>query len=94
MPISSRSQFKRSFYPLPLGTVRPGGWLEKQLRIQAEGLSGNLEEVWPRVGPDSAWLGGNGESWELGPYYLDGLVPLAYLLNDSKLRITEFPVVI
>ncbi|HDY88311.1 MAG TPA: hypothetical protein ENH82_09405 [bacterium] len=47
MPISSRTQFKRSFYPLPLGTVRPRGWLEKQLRIQAEGLSGNLEEVWP-----------------------------------------------
>ncbi|MDQ6675889.1 MAG: glycoside hydrolase family 127 protein, partial [Acidobacteriota bacterium] len=74
-----------AFYPLPLGAVRPTGWLRDQLRIQADGLSGHLEEFWPDLGPGSAWLGGGGEGWERGPYYLDGLVPLAYLLGDPVL---------
>jgi len=74
-----------SFYPLPLTSIRPKGWLKRQMEIQAAGLSGHLDEFWPDVGPESGWLGGNGESWERGPYFLDGLVPLAYQLQDEKL---------
>ena len=73
------------YYPLPLTSVRPRGWLERQLRTQAAGLSGHLDEFWPDLGPNSGWLGGTGESWERGPYFLDGLVPLAYLLGDQRL---------
>lgn len=72
--------------PLPLGRVQATGWLHEQLTAQATGITGRLEEVWPDVGPDSGWLGGPGECWERGPYYLDGLVALAEVLDDDDLR--------
>ena len=75
-----------SFLLLPLGAIRPTGWLRRQLEVQAQGLSGHLDETWPDVGPDSGWLGGKGESWERGPYYLDGLLPMAYQLEDRRLK--------
>ena len=75
-----------AFTQLPLGQIRPAGWLRRQLRIQADGLSGHLDEFWPDVGPQSGWLGGAGESWERGPYFIDGLLPLAWQLNDEALK--------
>jgi DUF1680 family protein len=74
-----------AFLALPLGAVRPRGWLLDQLRIQADGLSGHLDEFWPDVSNHCGWLGGPGDDWERAPYYCDGLVPLAYLLDDQRL---------
>ena len=65
--------------------VKPEGWLLEQLNIQIKGLSGNLDKVWPDV-RDSAWIGGDREGWERLPYWLDGVIPLAYLLDDEDLK--------
>ena len=73
------------FYPLPLTAIKPRGWLKRQLRIQADGVTGKIDEIWKDLDSNSGWLGGTGEDWERGPYYMDGLVPLAYLLDDPKL---------
>ena len=70
--------------PLKLGEVKPTGWLRKQLITQANGLSGHLDEFWPDI-MDSGWIGGNSEGWERFPYWLDGVVPLAFLLDSPEL---------
>jgi hypothetical protein len=70
---------------LPLGSISPAGWLKEQLRIQAAGLSGHLDEFWPDI-KESAWFGGNAEGWERVPYWLDGIVPLAFVLDDHALQ--------
>ncbi|MBN1937001.1 MAG: glycoside hydrolase family 127 protein [Anaerolineae bacterium] len=73
------------FRPLPLGSIHPTGWLKQQLRIQADGISGHLDEFWPDI-RDSQWFGGDSEGWERVPYWLDGLIPLAFTLGDEALQ--------
>ena len=68
------------------GEVKPNGWLKEQLTIQANGLGGHLDEIWPDV-RDSKWIGGNREGWERVPYWLDGFIPLAYMLDDESLKL-------
>jgi hypothetical protein len=74
-----------AYIRLPLGSVTARGWLEQQLRLSADGMTGRLDEIWKDVGPDNGWLGGKGDTWERGPYWLDGLLPLAYTLKDKPL---------
>ena len=69
---------------LKLTEIHPEGWLKRQLQIQMNGLTGKLYDIWDSVGSYSGWLGGTGESWERAPYYLDGLVPLSYYLEDKE----------
>lgn len=64
--------------------IKPLGYIKNQLRIQAEGLSGNLDKMWRDI-KDSKWIGGDAEGWERVPYWLDGFIPMAYLLEDKDL---------
>ncbi len=65
--------------------IKPRGWLLRQLKLQAEGLNGNLDKVWPDV-RDSMWIGGDREGWERVPYWLDGFITLAGLLDDEDMK--------
>lgn len=73
------------FKLLPLGSVKPKGWLLRQLRIQADGLSGNLDKFWPDI-RESSWIGGKADGWERLPYWLDGFIPLAWLLDNAEMK--------
>lgn len=74
---------------LPLGDVRANGFLERQLLNQREGLTGHAEEIYRDIG-ESDWLTGKGVGgefgWERGPYYVRGLLALAYVLDDETLK--------
>lgn len=74
----------KKYKVLPLGSVRPSGYLKTQMFLQAKNLTGNME-LYDEFGSNSGWLGGSGEGWERGPYYVRGLVALAYALNDKSL---------
>ncbi|MFD2201970.1 beta-L-arabinofuranosidase domain-containing protein [Shivajiella indica] len=76
-----------AYLELPLGSIKAKGWLEDQLQRMANGLTGHLDEIYPEVvGPRNGWLGGDGDVWERGPYWIDGLIPLAYILDDERLK--------
>lgn len=79
-----KRELYKKFQPFAVDKIRPEGWLKRQLEIQMKGLSGRLHQVWDSVGSYSGWLGGTGEDWERGPYFLDGFLPLAYLLEDEE----------
>ena len=72
---------------LPLGAIKPKKMLRKMLELQRDGLTGHMDSIYSLVcGDNNAWLGGAGDNWERGPYWLDGLMPLSYLLDDDELK--------
>jgi DUF1680 family protein len=74
------------YIELPIGAIKPQGWLREMLIKQKNGATGNLDKLYPLVmGKRNGWLGGDGDQWERGPYWIDGLLPLAYILQDKEL---------
>ncbi|KAI1267112.1 hypothetical protein F5Y18DRAFT_444079 [Xylariaceae sp. FL1019] len=82
-----------AFAPLSLGSIHPEGWLLDALNSYADGLPGHMfSEVNETDGGESPWLQQQGrKSSEYGglnealPYWFNGLVPLAYSLQNRKL---------
>ncbi len=83
----SRAPLRQNPYrELPLGSIKPQGWLREMLIRQKNGATGNLDKLYPLVmNQRNGWLGGDGDQWERGPYWIDGLLPLAYILEDKEL---------
>ncbi|HEY9257466.1 beta-L-arabinofuranosidase domain-containing protein [Chitinophaga sp.] len=76
----------KPYIGLPLGAITPKGWLRNMLVQQKNGATGQLDKLYPLVmNQRNGWLGGDGDQWERGPYWIDGLLPLAYMLKDTAL---------
>ena len=92
-PLQNRQPLTpKAYMELPLGAVKPEGWLLQQLELMRDGMTGHLDELYPSVvGERNGWLGGDGDGWERGVYWLDGLVPLAWLLEDEELKAKAMP---
>ncbi len=77
----------KPYVELPLGSIKAKGWLQEMLIRQKNGATGQMDKLYPQVmGPRNGWLGGDGDQWERGPYWIDGLLPLAYILDDKELK--------
>lgn len=86
--INNKAPLKlKPYIELPLGSIKPNGWLHEMLVRQKDGATGQMDKLYPAVmGPRNGWLGGDGDQWERGPYWIDGLLPLAYILDDPALK--------
>ena len=73
----------------PIGSIKPRGWLRKQLELEADGFFGHLPELSRfLIKEGNPWLSPDGEGekfWEEVPYWLKGYGDLAYTLGDQKL---------
>lgn len=77
----------KPYIELPLGSIKARGWLKEMLIRQKNGATAQMDKLYPLVmGERNGWLGGDGDQWERGPYWIDGLLPLAYLLDDKELK--------
>jgi len=67
---------------LPIGSIRPKGWLLEQLELMRNGFTGRLPELSRFLGEDSGWITFKGPGWEEMPYWLKGYADLGYILKD------------
>ncbi|MDQ2864329.1 MAG: glycoside hydrolase family 127 protein [Bacteroidota bacterium] len=77
------------FIKLPVGVIKPEGWIKKYLELQRDGLTGKLGEIsaWLEK-KDNAWYSGTGKGghgWEEVPYWLKGYGDLGYILKDQSI---------
>src|SRR6478609_10374172 len=77
------------FIKLPVGSIKPQGWVLKYLQLQRDGLTGHLGEISAWLEKiNNAWFSGNGQGdhgWEEVPYWLKGYGNLGYILNDDAI---------
>lgn len=77
------------FLKLPVGSIRPAGWILKFLQLQRDGLTGQLGNISAWLDKNNnAWFSGTGKGdhgWEEVPYWLKGYGNLGYILKDEKI---------
>ncbi len=90
VPVNKAPLKPASFYKLPIGEVKPHGWVRKQLELEADGFTGHLTEISGFLDKqDNAWLSPTGagkHGWEEVPYWLRGFGDLGWVLGDKRVQ--------
>ena len=75
---------------LPIGAIRPKGWLRTMLDTEAAGMVGHLTAISKFCKADgNAWLAPDGKGhspWEELPYWLKGFGDLGYVLGNERIN--------
>ncbi|KIJ65204.1 hypothetical protein HYDPIDRAFT_88757 [Hydnomerulius pinastri MD-312] len=80
-----------TFKHLPLGQIRPAGWLWDQLIVQTNGLAGHQHDFYNYVS-QSDWIGGDAlysnleEGEKLTSLPQNGLVPNGVVVDDATIK--------
>ncbi|KAH7928745.1 hypothetical protein BV22DRAFT_1126265 [Leucogyrophana mollusca] len=77
----------KQYHNLPLGKIKPSGWLYDQLTVQINGLAGHEHDFYDYVA-QSDWLGGDSyysDLEEAGSYWFNGLVPNGVIMDDATI---------
>jgi hypothetical protein len=73
---------------LPIGAIKPGGWLAGMLAGECDGMTGHLNEISPWCKfENNAWSdpqGAGKNGWEELPYWLKGFGDLGYVTGDPR----------
>ncbi|KAJ6595743.1 hypothetical protein DFH09DRAFT_146500 [Mycena vulgaris] len=92
---SAASLLPPLYQRIPTGAIKPLGWALNQAHIQADGLAGHLRDFDSYVN-GSIWVEGGSieysEMHEAAPYWFNGMVSLAFQLQDQRLigQVREF----
>lgn len=71
---------------LPLGAVKPHGWIRHQLDLMTEGMVGRLDEISSHLSQDNGWFIDGSIGWEEQPYWLRGYYALGALTGDARIQ--------
>ncbi|KIK68378.1 hypothetical protein GYMLUDRAFT_91918 [Collybiopsis luxurians FD-317 M1] len=77
----------KAYLSLPLGAIRPTGWVYDQLMVQTNGLAGHEHEFYDYVS-ETDWMGGPSyysNLEEAGSYWFNAMVPNGILANNSAI---------
>ncbi|KAI0320993.1 hypothetical protein OF83DRAFT_1168834 [Amylostereum chailletii] len=77
----------KAFLSLPLGAIKPSGWLHDQLMVQTNGLAGHEHEFYDYVA-NTDWTGGTSfysNLEEAGSYWFNAMVPNGVLAGDATI---------
>ena len=71
--------------PLPMGSIRPEGWLREQLALQRDGITRRFAEICPAYATGRWEVEADGDCTR-SIYFLEGMIALGWTLDDAELK--------